>query len=178
MSDFPEPTFSFILDEYGWAKLIIIVDGERHTIDRVSYLTDVLDELLFAGLKLSVGWSESKVHIDHEGWDTDLLFRGEWIERSDDAPQEDGRHADLRCRIETIVSASQKTETLFSYLIRNPDVVARALLRCGQEVWNRYGAEEYDRLWISGGFPIRALGALKAALDVEPFVGHRDRVPD
>ena len=49
------------------------------------------------------------------------------------------------------------------------DVFATAVRDAAQKVWDAHGAEGYNRLWSSDdhGFPLRALCALRAALDLE-----------
>jgi hypothetical protein len=166
LSQLVTPSFEFVLGEYGWADLIVGFGEEQYRIESISYCTEALPDLLQAGVTLSFGLGDS-IMFDHEGSRTDLAFELEWITRPEPI---DNVHADLRCR----VRASEERpignpKTLFSKLCESHDVVARALLECGDKVWSEYGPMEYDRRWISDGFPIRQLAALRASLEHEPF---------
>lgn len=165
MTELSPISFEFVLEEAGWAHLLVNVSGDAYRIDRISYLTDALGDLLLAGLMLSFGRSHH-IMFDHEGWHTDVTFQGEWIERVVPA---DDVHADFRCRVEAVEHDRDERKILFSALCESHDQMARALCRAGEKVWSELGAEEYGRRWISSGFPIRELDALKSALGVEPF---------
>lgn len=174
MTTFAAPSFRLTLEEAGWAILDVVLGDDTLRIDRISYLTAALDDLLVAGLHLSFGYWQETVTFDNEGWRTELRFTTEWIDRPEPIG-DDGIYADPRLRVSVVELDRGEEKLLLTGLCETRDVVAAALLEVGENVWSELGAEEYDRRWISSGFPNRALDALRASLAVQPCEGREDR---
>lgn len=159
----------FHLGEHGWADLLVVADGAQHEINGVSYLTNVLDDLLRVGLEIALdrGWSTAQ--FEHEPGATTLIAETGWWE---------GRSWVRGARLSAIDNPDErempwsewhKKERLFVVHFADRDALASALLQAGERTLSAHGIDGYSERWIGMlGFPTRALAALRVALATTP----------
>lgn len=166
MGSIPEVIFD--LGEYGWADLLILADGAQHRIDGVSYLTNALDDLLRVGLEVALdrGWSTAQ--FEHEPGATLLIAETGWWDGSGWVTGARLSAIDNPEGREMPWSEWHKKERLFVVHFADRDALANALLQAGERILSTHGVEGYAQRWIMLGFPIRALAALRVALDTVP----------
>ncbi len=156
-SDGPGPVeVIFDLGENGWGKVVLRIGDDSITLSWISYVTDVLGDLLRMALSVATGAWVSECSFDREPAEWRLVGRREHpgmldvrVYEFDDAMK--------RSPISEGVEAFAGTCVAEDF--------ASAIERAASEVLNRYQVEGYRAAW-SYDFPSRAHAALTAALAI------------
>jgi hypothetical protein len=143
------------LAEHGWADCTV-ADAENKVHVTASYVAEAPEGLLTAVARLVVGATETRVQFEAEP----TAFR--WIfSRGGD---------DVRVRILQLPDGGRPDEagTEIWSSLQTVDSVARAVIRCFDEVAQRHGEGGYHRKWRSP-FPRFELEALRTAWRNQPI---------
>ncbi|HEY5720881.1 MAG TPA: hypothetical protein VIT45_01025 [Allosphingosinicella sp.] len=158
----------FVLGEAGWADLIIRDETQRHEINDISYLSDVLDDLIRLGIDVATNRGFAFAQFFHEPGSTILVAESRC---SDDGALKAGRRL-------SAVEGSElgggppnwhrvlELERKFIVELDSGDEIAQAILAAAERVERDVGIENYSKQWNGRlGFPSRAVAALRAALN-------------
>ncbi|WAZ19082.1 hypothetical protein STRCI_000107 [Streptomyces cinnabarinus] len=141
--------FSWVLSGPGWAKCTVS-DDEAEAEVTASYITAAPEGLLTAVSRLIVGETECRVQFEAEPTAFRWIFRRQgtrvWIRLLEMVHGGDHDNAG------TVIWSTQQ----------DIDVVARAVIRCFDEVAGKYGEGAYRGKWRED-FPRAELEALRAA---------------
>jgi len=139
----------------GWADIDLLLSSGSFRINSVSYLTDVLGDLVRIGLALQNKGTYIRWVLEHEPGETRVIFTRrdentynlailEFSDTFDKKSDEEGRVV-----FEGFASTSQLLECIYSNATR---------------ILNRYGEEGYAKQWSTFDFPVENYKTLKAAL--------------
>ena len=163
-SEAPNIRVDFSLRDAGWASCRIAVGEKSYTFESISYLTDALDDLLRAALMVATGSPSYTFHFEDEPGES------RWILRT--GLDNEQRREYLEITILEFDDAFQnqpieKGKPVFNAKCA-PDQFAYAVYETANIIWEKFGADGYDRKWTGQcGFPIRAFKALETALSLE-----------
>lgn len=148
----------FDLGKNGWGEVALRLGDDSITLSWISYLTDVLGDLLRMALSVATGAWVSECSFDREPAEWRLVGKRE----------NDGM---LDVRVYELDDAMKRAPIsegaeAFAGTCSAEDFVS-AIERAASEVLNRYRVEGYRAAW-SYEFPSRAHAALKAALAIPP----------
>jgi hypothetical protein len=142
-------SLTWTLAGHGWADCTVADDHAEAEIT-ASYISNAPEELLTAVLRLVAGETETRAQFEAEP----TAFRWIFYRGGDD----------VWVRLLELANGSRHdkagTEIWSSW--QTVDSVARAVVRCFDEVERRYGASSYRDKWGSP-FPRSELEALRAA---------------
>ncbi|MER6218887.1 hypothetical protein [Streptomyces sp. NPDC001674] len=140
---------AWVLSGRGWADCIVS-DHQAETEVTASYVTTAPEDLLTAVTRLIVGETECQAQFEAEP----TAFR--WIF------YREGTNVWIRLLELANGSAHDNTGTDIWSTLQDIDVVARAVIRCFDEVVREYGESAYRSKW-GEHFPRTELEALRAA---------------
>jgi hypothetical protein len=154
----------------GWADLLVLKGEQSHEIAGISYLSDALDDLIRLGIVIALdrgfGWAQ----FFHEPQSTVLFAESGWW---------DGQAWTAGYRLSAVPwaefgepeptwSSLHKAERDFIVELESRDELPMAILAAAERVEKELGLEGYSKAWTGRlGFPIRAVAALKAALETQ-----------
>jgi len=149
----------------GWANCTVHVGEKSLTMNGVSYTTDVLGDILRAGLALATGADRAAFSFDGEPQEWRLL-----LEAPFDSELKRWKPFSLRILTFADIYVREPIEkgVVLLDVKCSPVEFARAALEIGQRVLNTLGLDGYSEKWNGyNGFPLRALRALEAAVATE-----------
>lgn len=171
------PPFEVCLDLTGLGCADITLRQGERTIGPLGfgYLTDGFGDLARAALAIATGQYKAALILDGEvrRWRITMQQAAEW----DDTQQL------LRLQVWTLAGdlaldeSDPDTPPILSFeAVHEPDVMLTVIVRELERLWSQYGAEGFDRMWISHvAFPLRAMTALKTALSIAEPVSLKTR---
>lgn len=141
--------FAWVLSGRGWAKCIVS-DDEAEAEVTASYITAAPEDLLTAVFRLIVGETECRVQFEAEP----TAFR--WIF------YREGTSVSIRLLELAHGDDHDNAGTEIWSTRQDIDVLARAVIRCFDEVVRKYGESAYRGKWRED-FPRAELEALRTA---------------
>ena len=153
-------SIDYDLGQHGWSSFTLTVGDRSVEVEPVSYCTDVLGDLVRTALMIAAGHYRAEASFDGEPVEWRLVLQRGW--RAEDFDTFDLKiltFADIHGR-------RPEADGALEFEARVGGVAfARTVADVAQAIWDKHGAEGYNRLWTgSEGFPLRALRALQTAL--------------
>lgn len=150
-------SINYHLGKNGWSHFQLSLGDKMVDVGAFGYCSDALGDLVRCALLIATSDFHAEVRLDGEPCEWRLIIDEGWKPerrlRVLFYPESDLPEAEGRLLIEGIVAA---------------DDFARAVQRAAQGIWDTYGADGYNEVWMGQrGFPLRGLKALDAALSYE-----------